>query len=275
MVAYRLNRLFSARSGRCLNVAMDHGLYNELSFFAGVEDLESAVDSVVEAGPDAIQLSVGQARHLQKREGRTKPSLMLRVDVSNAFGRELPRAMFCRMIGSPVEEALRLDAVCVVLNLLDIPGQPELADQCIQNILAIRPDCERYGMPLMVEAVVFRANEGAGGFAVDGAKNKIIPLVRQAAELGADVVKADATDDPTEYNEVVKAAGVPVLVRGGGKAPDDEILARTAALMHEGIRGIVYGRNIIQHRSPDVMTRALMAIVHEGASPLEAKKQLL
>jgi DhnA family fructose-bisphosphate aldolase class Ia len=40
--------------------------------------------------------------------------------------------------------------------------------------------------------------------------------------------------------------------------------------MAAGARGIVYGRNVIQHRDPSAMTRAFMAIVHGGASPAEA-----
>ena len=66
--------------------------------------------------------------------------------------------------------------------------------------------------------------------------------------------------------------GLKVLVRGGGKAPDKEILERTEALIKQGAAGIVYGRNIIQHGDPAGMTRALMAIVHEGASAKQAAK---
>jgi DhnA family fructose-bisphosphate aldolase class Ia len=72
------------------------------------------------------------------------------------------------------------------------------------------------------------------------------------------------------YNQVVRIARVPVLVRGGGKAPDREVLARTEALIAQGVAGIVYGRNIIQHANPAGMTRALMAIVHEGATAAKA-----
>jgi len=61
-------------------------------------------------------------------------------------------------------------------------------------------------------------------------------------------------------------------VRGGGKAPDKEILERTEKLIQQGAAGIVYGRNIIQHGDPAGMTRALMAIVHEGASAKQAMK---
>jgi DhnA family fructose-bisphosphate aldolase class Ia len=52
--------------------------------------------------------------------------------------------------------------------------------------------------------------------------------------------------------------------------PDDEILRRTEALVHQGAAGIVYGRNVIQHPNPVGMTRALMAVVHEGATADEA-----
>jgi DhnA family fructose-bisphosphate aldolase class Ia len=91
-------------------------------------------------------------------------------------------------------------------------------------------------------------------------------------ELGADVIKADPTDDVSEYHRVVEIARVPVLVRGGGKADDFEVLKRTEALILQGVAGIVYGRNIIQHADPAGMTRALMAIVHEGATAEKARE---
>ncbi len=254
---------------------MDHGFFNEGSFLAGIENLESALQILVEAAPDAIQLTVGQAPMLQEMPGRQKPSLVLRTDVANVYGKELPRTLFSRMIEQPVEQALRLDAACVVVNLFRIPDQPEVTDQCIQNILRIKPECDRYGMPLMIEPLVFRPNSQAGGYMVDGDAGKIVPLVRQAVELGADIIKADPTDDVSEYHSVVEIAGrIPVLVRGGGKASDDEILSRTEELIRQGAAGIVYGRNVIQHENPAGITRALMAVVHEGATAVQAKQML-
>ena len=271
----RLNRLFNGKSKRCFDVAIDHGFFNEPSFLTGIEDIAQAIRVVVDAAPDAIQLTIGQARHLQAMPGREKPSLVLRTDVANVYGTSLPRALFSRMIAAPVEQALRLDATCAVVNLFRIPDQPEVTDQCIQNILHIKPECERYGMPLMIEPLVFQANEKAGGYMVDGDENKIIPLVRQAVELGADIIKADPTSDPTVYHEVVRVAGnIPVLVRGGSRATDEEILGRTEQLIQQGAAGIVYGRNIIQHPNPAGMTRALMAIVHDGVSASGAARFL-
>jgi len=271
MKTYKLNRLFNRNSGNCFDVAIDHGFFNEHSFLSGIENIQKAVSILVDAGPDAIQLTLGQAQHLQAIPGREKPALVLRTDVANVYGKELPRKLFSRMIADPVEQALRLDAACVVVNLFSIPGEPEVTDQCIQNILKIKPLCERYAMPLMVEPLVFRPNTQAGGYMVDGDPQKIISLVRQGVELGADIIKADPTDNVNDYHRIIEIAGnIPVLVRGGGKASDREILERTYGLMKQGARGIVYGRNVIQHHDPPGMTRALMAIVHHDASAVEA-----
>jgi len=142
-------------------------------------------------------------------------------------------------------------------------------------VTRLKPTCERYGMPLMEEPLVMQENTMAGGYMVDGDPGKIVPLVRQAVELGADVIKADSTDDVADYGRVIEAAGGrPVLVRGGGKASEEEILRRTHDLMRQGAAGIVYGRNVIQHPDPRGITRALMRIVHGGATPDEALRAL-
>ncbi|MGA1650131.1 MAG: class I fructose-bisphosphate aldolase, partial [Ilumatobacteraceae bacterium] len=114
---------------------------------------------------------------------------------------------------------------------------------------------------------------GSTGYTVNGDLELILPIVRQAVELGADVIKADPTDDPRDYHQVIQIAGdIPVLVRGGGRVPDRELLERTAAVLEQGAAGIVYGRNIVQHENPAGITRALMAMLHQGASVDEAEK---
>src|SRR5207302_6744358 len=181
------------------------------AFLTGIEDLAACVRTLVDAAPDAIQLTVGQADLLQSIPGKHKPALVLRTDVANVYGTQLPRTLFSRLIAEPVLQAVRLDATCVVVNLFRIPDQPEVADQCIQNIVSLKPQCDHYGVPLMIEPLVFQPNAKAGGYMVDGDPHKIIPLVRQAVELGADIIKADPTDDVSIYHKVIEiAGGVPV-----------------------------------------------------------------
>jgi DhnA family fructose-bisphosphate aldolase class Ia len=270
----RLHRLFGA-DGKCFDVAIDHGFFNEFAFLPGIENLEKAVQTVVDAGPDAIQLTTGQARLLQNIPGRQKPSLVLRVDVANIYGKELPATPFSRMIEDAALQAVQLDAACVCVNLFQIPGANIVHDHCVQNICRLKVECDRLGMPMMVEPLVFQPNAKAGGYMVDGDEKKIIPLVRQAVELGADIIKADPTEDVSLYHKVVEtSSGIPVLVRGGGRVSDEEILRRTQALMEQGVAGIVYGRNVVHHPNPRGITRALMAIVHEGKSAAQALKIL-
>jgi len=266
---YRLNRLFN-KSGNCLDVAIDHGFFNELAFLEGIENIENAVQKIIQAKPDAIQLSVGQAEVLQNVQDGEKPALVLRVDVTNSYDADLPSELFSSMIDKPVEMALQLDAACVVVNLLMMPDEPDLYKQCISNIFKIKPACERYGMPLMIEPLVLQKNNQEGGYMVDGDLNKILPLVRQACELGADIIKADPCNDIQDYHRVVKVARKPVLPRGGGKEDEYEVFKRTYEIMRQGSRGIVYGRNIIQHDNPVLMTKALMGIVHQGLTPDQA-----
>jgi DhnA family fructose-bisphosphate aldolase class Ia len=268
----RTNRLFGP-DGKCFDVAVDHGFFGERAFLDGIEDMHTAIRTLVEASPDAIQLSIGQAPILQGMPGNKKPALVLRTDIANVYGKKLPHTLYSQIIGDAVEQALRLDAACVVVNLFNLPNQPEVYRQCVANICVLKPQCERYGMPLMIEPLVMKDNATAGGYMVDGDIDKILPLVRQAVELGADVIKADPTDDVSQYHEVIRvAADKPVLVRGGGKVSDVEILQRTYELMRQGAKGIVYGRNVIQHANPAGMTRALMAVVHDGATPQDAMK---
>jgi DhnA family fructose-bisphosphate aldolase class Ia len=229
--------------------------------------MRKVIDTLVDAAPDAIQLTLGQARHLQEIRGRQKPSLVLRTDVANIYGRELPESRFSLMIEETMLQAVRADAACVCVNLFQIPGAPEVHAQCVQNILRLKPQADYYGMPMMVEPLVFRPNTEAGGYMVNGDLTTIMHLVRQAVELGADIIKADPTDDVSLYHKVVEtAAGIPVLVRGGGRVSDREILERTEGLLQQGAAGIVYGRNVIQHPSPKGITTALMAMVHDHAS---------
>jgi fructose-bisphosphate aldolase, class I len=270
-VRIRMSRLFDPRSGRCFDIAVDHGFFGEASFLAGIEDLSAAVRTLAAAGPDAIQLTQGQARLLQEIPGRNRPALVLRTDVANVYGQSLPSHLFSRLIPEPALTGVRLDAACVVVNLFDLPGRPEVLEACLTNVLTAKADCERYGMPLMVEPLVMK-DATAGGYTSDGTTGKVVPLVRQAVELGADIIKADPTDDVSDYHLVVQAAGnVPVLVRGGGRVSDDELLHRTAAVLEQGAAGIVYGRNVIQHPDPAGLTRALMAMLHEGATVEQAR----
>jgi class I fructose-bisphosphate aldolase len=263
----RLNRLFRS-SGNCLDVAIDHGVFNEYSFLDGLRDMPGVVGSLVAAGPDAIQMNVGQADLLQSTPGKERPALVLRVDVGNPYNPATHKVMFNQFQDGedPILGAIKMDAAMVVCNLLILPGEPELHRQTVHNVGRLRTLCDSYGMPLMVEPLVMQPNDARGGYQVNGDKSLIVPLVRQARGLGADIIKADPTDDPEDFAEVIEVARCPVLVRGGGREDLKSVFDKAAAFMSVGANGLVYGRNIYQHPSMGRVTEALLAIIHDGVS---------
>ncbi|ASP99627.1 class I fructose-bisphosphate aldolase (plasmid) [Sinorhizobium meliloti] len=266
----RMNRLFNG--GRCLDVAIDHGVCNEPSFLSGLENMETVVKALTAAAPDAIQMNYGQADLLQDLPGKDKPALVMRIDMGNPYNRIRHRDMWAVLQNEaePLIGALAMDAACVVVNLFMLPDEPDLFRQCVQNIARVRADCDKYRMPLMIEPLVMQPVTEHGGYMVDGDADKIVTLTRLAREMGADIVKADPTTDADEFHRVVEAARCPVLVRGGGKEDLRSVLDKSAALMKQGAMGMVYGRNIYQHSNPKAVVRALMAIVHDNASGEEA-----
>lgn len=266
----RMNRLFA--NGKCLDVAIDHGVCNEPSFMDGLEDMGRVVDFLVDAHPDAIQMNYGQADLLQAKSGREKPALVMRLDMGNPYNKLRHREMWAVLQNGhdPVVPALKMDAACVVVNLFMLPDEPALFRQCVENIARVRQDCDRYGMPLMIEPLVMLPNSDRGGYLVDGDAEKIVTLVRLAREMGADIVKADPTSDPNDFHRVVEAARCPVLVRGGGKADLRAVFANSHQLMQQGAQGMVYGRNIYQHDNPGRVVKALMAMIHDGVDDAEA-----
>lgn len=266
----RMNRLFNG--GRCLDVAIDHGVCNEPSFLSGLETMESVVKTLTAAAPDAIQMNYGQADLLQDLPGKDKPALVMRIDMGNPYNRVRHRDMWAVLQNEaePLIGALAMDAACVVVNLFMLPDEPDLFRQCVQNIARVRADCDKYGMPLMIEPLVMQPVTEHGGYMVDGDADKIVTLTRLAREMGADIVKADPTTDADEFHRVVEAARCPVLVRGGGKEDLRSVFDKSAALMKQGAMGMVYGRNVYQHSNPNAVVRGLMAIVHDNASGEEA-----
>lgn len=261
----RMNRLFDG--GRCLDVAIDHGVCNEPSFLSGLEDMEGVVSQLVAAGPDAIQMNYGQADLLQAVPGKDKPALVMRIDMGNPYNRIRHRVMWAVLQNEaePLIGAIEMDAACAVVNLFMLPDEPDLFRQCVQNIARVRADCDRYGMPLMIEPLAMLPVDQNGGYMVDGDAEKIVTLTRLAREMGADIVKADPTTNPEDFHRVVEAARCPVLVRGGGKEDLRAVFDKSAALMAQGALGMVYGRNIYQHANPSAVVRGLMAIIHDDA----------
>ena len=195
----------------------------------------------------------------------------MRTDVGNAYNSARHREMWAVLHNpeAPILAALQMDAAAVVVNLYMIPDEPGIFRQCVENIGRLRHACDQYAMPLMIEPLVMSPAGQGAAYGSLGDVEKIVPLVRLARELGADIIKADPTERVADFHRVVEAARCPTLARRrqGELGP---VLEKSAALMAQGASGMVYGRNVYQHSNPSQVVRALMAIIHQGASGQQA-----
>lgn len=266
----RLRRLLPAASGRGLVVALDHGFFAVPDDLPAIEDLASVLDTVVACRPDGLLMAAGQVRLLDQID-RPRPALVVRGDVTNLY--LSPGRAESVLVGDVVERALRADAAALLLNLLDADDDPAVRIDCLRHIVTVKAQCERVGLPLMVEPIPFERRDGRYRDLADA--ERLVPLVRQAVEAGADVIKAGILADDAAMRRAIRVAGgVPYLARGGSKADDREVLAGTRLLMDCGAAGIVFGRNIFQHERPSAMAAALRAIIHDDAAADAAASEL-
>ena len=90
---------------------------------------------------------------------------------------------------------------------------------------------------------------------------------RIVAEMGVQLVKTYYCDN---FEEIVAACPVPIVVAGGKKLPEDEALTLAYRSIQGGARGLDMGRNIFQSEHSAEMAQAIRKIVHEGYTDKEA-----
>ena len=270
MLSKQAEKMFHPTSGRCINIAMDLGVFGARSFSNGIENLPGALATISAAGPDVIQVNPGGFRSLKDSGLADNQIVALRLDVTNVYEARVVEKAWDTAHPNTLADAEHPAVGCVVLNLLELDNNAALQEQCISNIQEIGALARARGISLMVEPLVMTTNPEGGSSSVSDPE-KIATLVRQAVELGADIIKVDPVEPMERFSEVVEIAyPIPVLVRGGGKVTTRELLERTRTAVEVGAKGIVYGRNVVQHPDPASLIAALQAIVHENKSVDEA-----
>ncbi len=265
----RLNRILNAETGKGIVVAIDHGLF--IGPLPGIENPAKAIDTLLPGHPDAIQMTPGITRAcIGKFFGKDKPGIIVRLDATNIWRKKPgPKEGYYAQVAS-VKDAVQLGGDAVVTFLFagyDTDAQE--ADN-LKTLSRIAADAHGHGIPFIVEPLAIQ--KGAN-VVRDFEIMRLI--VRMASELGADLIKADYPENKKQFEELVALATAPILVRGGPKMDSDkEMLSMVKDAMDCGAKGIVFGRNVWQHKNPAGILRSLGAIVHEGATVQKAMSRL-
>ncbi|WP_232687377.1 2-amino-3,7-dideoxy-D-threo-hept-6-ulosonate synthase [Halobacterium zhouii] len=247
----RLERI--SRDGRFVTVPMDHGI--TLGAVDGLVDIESTIDAVTRGGADAVLTQKGIAERVHPN--KNDAGYVVHLNASTTIG---PDENDKRMTGT-VEEAVRAGADAVSLHVnVGSEHEPEQ----LEDLAEATREAERLGMPVLAMAY-------ARGHGVDehDAEN-LGHAVRFAEEAGADLVKTAYSGSTESFERVVESTSNPVIIAGGSPRSERETLATVRDAVDAGAAGVSMGRTIFQHDDPEAMTRAVVAVVHDGATPDEA-----
>jgi len=254
--AVRLERIVNRKSGKTVIIPMDHGI--TVGPIKGLIDLPTMVNMVAEGGANAVLQQKGMVKHGHRGYGRDI-GLIIHLSASTSLSSDPnDKVQVCT-----VEEALKMGADGVSVHI-NIGAKTEPAQLKILGEVAER--CEFWGMPLL--AMMYPRGEMIRNpYDAD----VVAHVARVGAELGADIVKTNYTGDPDSFSKVVEGCPVPVVIAGGPKMESDEdVLRMVEGAMQAGAKGVAIGRNVFQHENPTLITRAICAIVHEGATLREA-----
>jgi fructose-bisphosphate aldolase, class I len=281
----RLKRLlytYGPGGGTLLVLPIDQGLeHGPVDFFANPDALDPSYQYALarDGKFSAIALHIGLAEKYFHEYAGDVPLIL---KLNGKTGIPSDAQAFSSLTGT-VEDAVRLGADAVGYTVyVGSPAQ----DRDFRQFVDVRRDAERLGMPVIVWAyprgeAVAKKGGRESLYAIDYA-------ARVALELGADVVKVNypvATDKdaetPAPYNtlhlgpeeafrKVVESAGrALVLVSGGEKVSDAELLTKVRSSMDAGATGVIFGRNMWQRPREEALrlTRELHAIFREYAQP--------
>ena len=238
----RLNRVLGGSERRALVVAFDHALV--LGPIPGTEDPLAKIRQFARAEVDALLLNLGLFRQFSNSSASPTPALIARLDwttIWSALRQDGNRALCSTLLARP-EEALRRGADAVLTYLVVGTGDAEFEMKEITRNAEIARECERVGIPLIVESLA------RGKDVQNPGDPKWLNLhTRMAAELGADAVKTDYSGDVASMRSVVEKCPIPILVLGGSRhASDKDALGVVRDVAAAGAAGVFFGRNVFQ-----------------------------
>ncbi len=252
--AIRMKRVLDDDSGTSLICALDHGMTSPV-FLQPLAAIRDRVREAVSGGANVLMLSRGMAKIAEPELRKTTAVAFMLSASADPGDRPTIAAV------AEVDEALRMGADAVVLYVA-LGGDTEL--DMVERLAEVGAACEELGMPFIAEAEFPTTYASVEALKEQYGFEYLRRNVRLCAELGADIVKTNWPGDTESFAKCVEAAnGVPVVLAGGSRLDDAELLSRMEHAVQAGAIGCSVGRNIFMHRNPEAITRALSRVIRE------------
>lgn len=240
----RLDRI--STDDRYLIVPMDHGI--TIGAVSGLKNIEATIDDITSGGADAVLTQKGLARRVHPHKNGS--GYIVHVNGSTSIGPdENDKRVTCS-----VEEAIRVGADAVSFHI-NVGSNYE--PQQIEDLAELTGTASRFGLPVLAMAY-------ARGPGIQGDEPEYLGhAVRLAEELGADVVKTGYSGDAESFQHVCESTRLPIVIAGGSRGTDRETVEMVRGAMDAGAAGVSMGRSIFQHETPEAITRAVSAVIHD------------
>jgi len=243
------------RDGKCMLLAYDQGLEHGPTDFndENVDPnyiLEIAEKTQVYTGI-VFQEGIAEKYYPSASSGQVPP-LILKLNGKTGFHKgEEPLSLQL----TSVDQAVRLGAVGVGYTIY-VGSEHEQ-----QMMVEFRRICdEAHQKDLIVIAWMYPRGKHVEG--KENSKDVLAYAARISLELGADFTKIAYSGDPESFSWVVKNAGASkVLVQGGAKKDEAELLDEVKDFMQVEATGLAVGRNIWQASDPISISLKLAKII--------------
>ena len=243
-----LSNIFNPKSGNTVMFAFDHGYF--MGSVSGLERLDLLLPRLM-PHIDVLMATRGALR--TSIQPSCRKAVALRVSSGSSM---LNEDLSHEVVAVDIEDAIRMNADCLAVQTF-IGGDGQL--QSIDNLSKTINAAMRYSIPTLGVVAVGKDMERTP---------KYFKLAtRIIAELGAQMVKTYYCEN---FDEIVAACPVPIVVAGGKKLPEKEALTMAYNAIQQGARGLDMGRNIFQCVHPEAMAAAIGKIVHNKFTDKEA-----
>jgi fructose-bisphosphate aldolase/2-amino-3,7-dideoxy-D-threo-hept-6-ulosonate synthase len=258
----RLRRIMDSETGTTVMFAFSHGT-SAPEVLPGLENPTRIVEAAASGGADCVFLAPGLIEAVGDVVTTTSLGVAVKVSATASRGGK----PYQEVLTTSIERSLELGADAVVAL---IPFAPENEPDVIALTATLGEACGRWGMPFIAEAEYPNSYYGTENFAESWGVPYLKRSARLCAELGADIVKSNWTGSVETFAEIVECVPVPVVVAGGSRVSDLDLLQNLHAAREAGAIGCSVGRNIFQHPAPERMVRAIAAVFKDGAGAQEA-----
>ena len=243
-----LSNIFDPKSGNTVMFAFDHGYF--MGSTAGLERLDLLLPKLAPY-VDVFMGTRGAIRACVPPE--ITKGIALRVSSGSSM---LNDDLSHEVVAVDIEDAIRMNADCMaVQTFIGADGQLASIDNLSRTINA----GFRYSIPTLGVVAVGKQMERTDRF--------FKLATRIVAEMGVQLVK---TYNCENFEEIVAACPVPIVVAGGKKLPEADALEMAYEVISKGAHGVDMGRNIFQSNHPIEMAQAIRKVVHEGFTGKQA-----